>query len=66
MVCWSWKDCQNAQHEILQFLHQPTKACLEAQDRLTDFIVGTAKRGYIIKPKTLESGMEPVIICLKL
>ena len=50
MVRWSRKDCQNAQREISQFLQKPTKACLAAQDRLTDFIVGTAERGYTIKP----------------
>ena len=51
MVCWSRKDCQNAQRKILQFFHQPTKTCLEAHDRLTNFIVGTPKCDYTIKPE---------------
>lgn len=50
MVCWSHKNCQNTQRKISQFLCAPTKACLQAQDRLTEFIVGSHERGYTIKP----------------
>ena len=36
--------------EISQFLEAPTQKCLDAQKRLTNFIVATKDRGYTIKP----------------
>ena len=50
MVRWSRKDCQNVMREISQFLEAPTQKCLDAQKRLTNFIIATKDQGYTIKP----------------
>ena len=50
MAQWSRPDIQNAQYEISQFLQAPTEECVEAQERLTRFIVTTKERGYTISP----------------
>ena len=50
MALWLRPDVQNTQREVSQFLQGPTKLCMKAQDRLTEFIVFTRDRGYTIKP----------------
>lgn len=50
MVQWSWLDCINPQRELSQHLNKPTDACMEAQQRMINFIVGTEARGYTNKP----------------
>ena len=50
MAQWSRLDIQNAQCEISQFLHAPTEVCVEAQERLTHFLVIAKEQGYTISP----------------
>jgi len=51
MAQWSRPDILNSQREVSQFLAKPTKKCIEAQGRLTNYIVHTEQLGYTIKPK---------------